>query len=170
MKCPVCGFENLPGTSVCENCGSPLTYFEKKTPVTKSKIEKAIIKDCLEDIAKESSVALIVSKDMSVKEVIELMNKENQFSAVVMNGDTIEGIFTERSLLWRVCNESPININKPISEAMGENPITLQANDRIVDALHLLDVRGFTYVIINDPPVRVINIRDIFEYLIKLDV
>ena len=170
MKCPVCGFENLPGTSVCENCGSALTYFEKKTPVTKSKLEKAILKDCLEDVAKESSVALIVSENMSVKEVIDLMNKENQFSAVVMEGDTIKGIFTERSLLWRVCNESPINVNKPISEAMGENPITLQTSDRIVDALHLLDVRGFTYVIIKDHPVRVINIRDIFEYLIKIDV
>ena len=53
---------------------------------------------------------------------------------------------------------------------MGKSPITLQPTDRIVDALHFLDVRGFTYVIIEGDPLRVINIRDIFEYLIKIDV
>jgi CBS domain-containing protein len=170
MICPVCGFENLPGSSICENCGSALTFFEKKMPVTKSKIEKAIIVDCLDQVGKEKSIALKVTRDMTVKEVIDKMHEENKFSAVVMKGDLIEGIFTERSLLWRVCNESPINIHKSISKAMGKSPITLKPTDRIVDALHLLDVRGFTYVIIEGKPLRVINIEDIFEYLIKIDL
>ena len=170
MICPVCDYENLPGSAVCENCSSALTFFEEKLPVTKSKLEKTIIKDCLDDVGNDRSIALKVTRNMTVKEVIDLMFKENKFSAVIMKGDSIEGIFTERSLLWRVCNESPINIHKPISEAMGKSPITLQPSDRVVDALHFLDVRGFTYVIIEGDPLRVINIRDIFEYLIKIDV
>jgi hypothetical protein len=24
MRCPTCGFENLPGSDVCDNCGSDL--------------------------------------------------------------------------------------------------------------------------------------------------
>lgn len=169
MICPACGYENLPGAASCDNCRIDLTRFEEKKPVTKSKIEKAILKDKLRKVGKENSIALIVSPEKSVKEVIELMLKAHKFSAVIMDGKTIEGIFTERSLLKRVCNESPINIDKPITEAMLVKPKVLNPENSVVDALHMMEVGGYTYAIIDDDPLRVINIRDILKYIIELE-
>jgi predicted transcriptional regulator len=170
MICPACGYENLPGSAVCENCSSALTSFEEQKPVTESKIEKAILEDNLKTVGKEKSIALIVTKDMTVKEVVDQMVKNQKCSAVIMDGESIEGIFTERSLLKRVCNESPININKPITDAMLKDPRTLQPCDRVVDALHMMEVGGFTYAIIEGDPLRVINIKDILEYIIEIDL
>jgi predicted transcriptional regulator len=169
MICPACGYDNLPGSSVCEHCNTDLTQFEEKKPVTKSKIEKAILEDTLDKVGKEQSIALKVTKNLTVKEVIQKMVKEQKCSAVIMEGDSIAGIFTERSLLLRVCNESPINVDKSISEAMLRDPKTLQSCDRVVDALHMMEVGGFTYAIIEGDPLRVINIRDILEYIIEID-
>ena len=173
MICPTCGYDNLPGTSVCEHCNSDLTLFEEIKLVTKSKIEQAILEDNLEKVGKEKSIALKVSTDMTVKEVIDKMFKEQKSSAVIMEGGSIKGIFTERSLLKRVCNETPININKSITEAMLKDPKTLKMHDRVVDALHMMEVGGFTYAIVCDlkgDPLKVINIKDILEYIIEIDV
>ena len=170
MRCPACGFENIPGTSICENCSTSLTLFEEKKLVTESNIEKAILRDKLEKIGGDNSIALVVPPDYSVRQVVDLMLKENKFSAVIMKEENILGIFTERSLLKRVCNESPINLDKPIREAMLENPKKLKPEDGVVDALHMMDIGGFTYAIIDGDPVRVINIRDILDYIITLDL
>ena len=170
MNCPACRHENIPGSAICENCYIDLTQFEEPNLATKSMIERAICKDLLVKIGKENSIALVVSPDKTVKEVIDLMLTNNKFSAVIMDGDSIEGIFTERSLLKRVCNEFPININKPISKAMLHKPEVLNPDNTVVDALHMMEVRGYTYAIVRDNPLRVLNIRDILEYIIDLDV
>ena len=115
MICPHCGLENLPGSSVCENCSSALTFFKEKMPVTKSKIEKSIIRDCLDNVGNEKSIALIVTKNMTVKEVIELMFRENKFSAVIMEGDSIEGIFTEpMAMATKITNKNGWGNNIPL--------------------------------------------------------
>lgn len=170
MKCPACGFENIPGTAICENCSTALTIFEEKKLVTKSNIEKAILEDKLDKIGGEKSIALKVSPEFSVREVIDLMLKHDKFSAVVMEEENIQGIFTERSLLKRVCSKSPINLDKPIRDAMLEDPKKLKPDDCVVDALHMMDIGGFTYAIIDGDPLRVINIRDILDYIITLEV
>ncbi|MHA2346810.1 MAG: CBS domain-containing protein [Candidatus Hodarchaeales archaeon] len=170
MKCPACGFKNIPGTSICENCSTALTLFEEKKPVTRSIIEKAILKDKLEKIGGEKSLALKVSPDLTVRQVVNLMLTEDKFSAVIMQDEIIQGIFTERSLLKRVCVESPINLDKPITEAMLRDPKKLKPEDCVVDALHMMDIGGFTYAIIDGDPLRVLNIRDILKYIIELEI
>jgi CBS domain-containing protein len=87
-----------------------------------------------------------------------------------MEGSSINGIFTERSLLKRVCNEFPIDISKPVSEAMLIKPEVLKPDNTVVDALHMMEVGGYTYAIVQNTPLRVLNIRDILEYIIELDL
>jgi len=88
MICPACGYDNLPGSAVCDHCNTDLTLFEEKKPVTKSKIEKAILEDTLDKVGKEKSIALKVGKDLAVKEVIRRMVKEQKCAAVIMEGDS----------------------------------------------------------------------------------
>ena len=168
IKCTVCGHENLPGSFYCSNCNSDIVI-EKRKPLTDSRIEKAILEDCLEEVGGEESLALEVPPDKSVKEVVRLMIDHQKCSVVITGSDrSIEGIFTERSLLRRVCNESPINVDKPIREAMLKKPVVLKKNDSVAYALHMMEVQGYSYAIIEDDPIRVINIRDILQYIVEL--
>lgn len=170
MKCPVCGFKNIPGSAICENCSTDLIYFEEPKSVTESKIEKAIMEDKLDLICKEKSIAITVSPETMIREVIKLMIKNQKCSVVIMEDEKIVGIFTERSLLKRVCGDSPINIDRPISEAMLKNPETLKSTDCVAEALHMMEVGGYTYAIVKGNPLRVLNIKDILEYIIEIDL
>ncbi len=166
--CSVCGHENLPGSLHCANCNSDIVIDERK-PITDSRVEKAILEDCLEDVGGEESLALEVSPDVSIKEVVNLMIKRHKCSVVVIGPErSIEGIFTERSLLRRVCNQSPINVDKPIREAMLKSPVVLKKSDSVAFALHMMEVQGYSYAIIEDDPIRVINIRDLLQYIVEL--
>ncbi len=168
IKCTVCGHENLPGSFYCSNCNSDIVI-EKRKPLTDSRIEKAILEDCLEEVGGEESLALEVPPEKPVKEVVKLMIDHQKCSAVIIGSDrSIEGIFTERSLLLRVCNESPINVDKPIREAMLKSPVVLKKTDSVAYALHMMEVQGYSYAIIEDDPIRVINIRDILHYIVEL--
>ncbi|MFX0124026.1 MAG: cyclic nucleotide-binding/CBS domain-containing protein [Candidatus Hodarchaeota archaeon] len=168
IKCTVCGHENLPGSFNCSNCNSDIVIGKRK-PLTDSRIEKAILEDCLKEVGGIESLALEVPNNMSVKEVVKLMIDQQKCSVVVVGlNKTIEGIFTERSLLRRVCNKFPINLEKPVREAMLKSPVVLKKTDSVAYALHMMEVQGYSYAIIEDDPIRVINIRDILQYIIEL--
>ncbi|MFW9905423.1 MAG: cyclic nucleotide-binding/CBS domain-containing protein [Candidatus Thorarchaeota archaeon] len=168
IRCTVCGHENLPGSFYCSNCNSDI-IIEEKRPLTDSRIEKAILEDCLEEVGGDESLALEVSPEMPVKEVIKLMIDHKKCSVVIIGSEgSIEGIFTERSLLRRVCNESPIDVGKSIKEAMLKHPVVLKQSDSVAYALHMMEVQGYSYAIIQDDPIRVLNIRDILHYIVEL--
>ncbi|MFX0173488.1 MAG: cyclic nucleotide-binding/CBS domain-containing protein [Candidatus Hodarchaeota archaeon] len=167
LICPSCGFENLPGSAVCENCNNDI-IIEPKI-ITDSRIEKAVLEDKLKELAVEQTIAIQVPPEMPVREVVQLMIKNQKCSVVIIGPEgTIDGIFTERSLILRVCNKFPIDLDKPIKEAMLSKPIILKKNDCVAHALHMMFAGGYTYAIIDDDPVRVINIRDILIYLVEL--
>ncbi len=170
MNCPACGSENIPGVSVCDNCGTDLTFFEEPKPVTESKIEKAIMKDKLSEICGEKTIAIKVPPSMHIREVITIMIKNQKCSVVIMEDDQIKGIFTERSLLKRVCGDSPINVDRPVAEAMLWDPEILASSNSVADALHMMEAGGYTYAIIEGDPLRVLNIKNILEYIIELEL
>ncbi len=168
IRCTVCGHENLPGSFYCANCNSDIVI-EKRKPLTDSRIEKAILEDCLEEVGGEESLALEIPPEMPIKEVVRLMTDHQKCSVVIVGSDrSIEGIFTERSLLRRVCNEFPINVDKSIHEAMLKSPVVLKKTDSVAYALHMMEVQGYSYAIIENDPIRVINIRDILNYIVEL--
>ncbi|MFX0182069.1 MAG: cyclic nucleotide-binding/CBS domain-containing protein [Candidatus Hodarchaeota archaeon] len=167
LICPACGFENLPGSAICENCKNDI-IIEPKI-ITDSRIEKAVLEDKLEELAFEQTIAIQVPPETSVREVVQLMIKNKKCSVVIIGPEgTIDGIFTERSLILRVCNRFPIDLDKPIKDAMLNKPIILKKNECVAHALHMMFAGGYTYTIIEDDPVRVINIRDILTYLVEL--
>ena len=170
IKCPLCGKYNLEGATECKNCGSDISHLrlEKTTDrMPRSGLVKAIIEDKLADVGGENSIALQVPPEMSVREVVQQMVENKKCSVVVVGSSgSLEGIFTERSLVLRVANESPLNVDKPVKDAMLNKPIILDINDSVAHALHHMNLGGYTYAIIDDDPVRVVNIRDILNYLV----
>ena len=69
MKCPGCGYENLPGADACENCGTSLT--REDVPQAGTEVERSLMEDpveCLQPIR-----PLTVDFLTSLAEAIELM-------------------------------------------------------------------------------------------------
>ncbi len=170
--CPVCGHKNIPGSSLCDNCQSDsvlLAYKLSLRPVTETRIEKAILNDSLTELGTDETIALEVPLELPVKEVVRQMIENHKCSAVVVDTDkSIKGIFTERSLILRLGNQFPIDVDKPIKEAMLKKPVILNKNDSVAHALHEMFVEGYSYAIIKDDPIRVVNIRDILSYIVEL--
>ncbi|MFW9855086.1 MAG: CBS domain-containing protein [Candidatus Thorarchaeota archaeon] len=168
--CPQCRYSNIEGSTECINCGTDISHLwrTKSGDKYKDELGRAIAEDKLTEIGGERSIAFQVPPDMPVRQVINKMRENRKCSVVIVDDDDkIVGIFTERSLVVRVCNESPIDIDKPIKDAMLKNPVILEKTDSVAHALHHMYLGDYSYAIIREDPLRVVNIRDILTYFVE---
>jgi CBS domain-containing protein len=87
---------------------------------------------------------------------------------MVVDGDRLLGIFSERDAMLRLNVDAAKMVDRPVSEVMTVNPATLRDRDKIAFALHRMNVGGFRHLPIlddGDKLVGVISIRDILRYL-----
>jgi CBS domain-containing protein len=166
MLCPACGYENLPGVDFCQECLSSLSHLDATPTKTESRIEKAILKEKVYQIL--SPPSFMVTPGTSLEEVIKLMVNIDSYSIIIIENNEIKGIFTERSFVRRAASGFPENKDQPIEKFLAENPVVLKSTDKIVNALHLMFVAGYSYAIIDEDPPRVISIKDILKYVIEL--
>jgi len=95
MKCPGCGFENLPGADTCENCAGSLTLDD--VPQAGTEVERSLMEDpveCLHPIR-----PLTVDCSTSLTDAIQLMRNHKIGGLPVMDGDKLVGIITETDAL-----------------------------------------------------------------------
>jgi CBS domain-containing protein len=74
------------------------------------------------------------------------MNAHNVGALVVMEGDTLEGIFTERDVLTRVVAQDRDPDLTPLAEVMTTSLVTLGPDDWALDALRLMSEIGFRHI------------------------
>ncbi len=169
MKCPACGHKNLPGSDECEACQGDLTFLDGTTP--KSRIEKILMSDKLSKVGHRKAV--IVSRITSVLEAIHKMNEQKIGNALVMNGEKLEGILTERDILLKILGKEgkdPDLSKITVEKVMTHNPTILSEEDTLAVALNKMSVGGYRHIPIlkNGQPVGVISVRDVLKYLAKL--
>ncbi len=87
-----------------------------------------------------------VTRDVSVRDACRAMCTQGVGAVVVMDGDVLDGIFTERDVLTRVvaANRDPDTTN--LDEVMTQSPVTLGPDDWAVDALRLMSEIGFRHI------------------------
>jgi CBS domain-containing protein len=165
LLCPACGAENIEGSDECVECQASLTQLSIPQAVTA--LEKGLLKDRIEVLKPRPPIA--VQPETPIGEVLQQMVAQRLGCAVIVDDDRrLQGIFTERDALLRLNVDAAKFKDKPISSVMTENPATLRARDKIVYALHRMDVGGFRHVPIVDDDGRllgVISIRGILAYL-----
>ncbi len=168
MFCPACGYENLPGVDYCQECLSNLSYLDlTRKAKTESRIEQAILRERAYQINSPSSIS--VSENSTVQSVLETMYKNSKSAVIVVNDKSaVVGIFTERSFARRTVKNYPNNKNEPIKNYMAKNPVLIHSTDKVVNALHLMFVAGYSYSIIDEQPPRILSIIDILRYIIEL--
>ena len=164
MYCPACNHtRNPPGADACENCGLPLTHTDE--PALHGRVERSL----MTPVSILSPSALVtVAATATLADAIQLMIDRRVGCMMVVDGDRLLGIFSERDAMLRLNVDAAKLASRPVSEVMTVNPATLRARDKIAFALHRMNVGGFRHLPIldnDDKLIGVISIRDILRYL-----
>ena len=163
LLCPDCGFENLDGADECERCNQSLTALSK--PRGHTAIEKAIFRDRI-DVLKPREHPR-VGPDAPVGRVLQLLVEKRVGCALVVEGETLVGIFSERDALLRLNTEAAALADRPIRQFMTPSPVTLQITDKIAFALHRMALGGYRHIPIMSAGklIGVVSVRDILGYI-----
>lgn len=103
-----------------------------------------------------------------IGDVVQSMQRHHIGCILVLEGERLAGIFTERDLLRDVVGSGIDLDREPIERFMTEAPETLRPTDPIVFALNKMSLGGFRHVPLVDDsgrPVGVISVKDIVDYI-----
>jgi CBS domain-containing protein len=105
---------------------------------------------------------LTVSAQLTLAEAAREMSVRNVGAAVVMDGDTLVGIFTERDLLRAVADGVPAGEGH-VQSHMTPDPFTLPPGHSPSEAAQIMTERRFRHipVVDGDRLVGIVSIRDL---------
>jgi CBS domain-containing protein len=163
ILCPYCEAENIEGADECEACGEALTDMSVRVPA--SSVEADLLRDRIERLWPKSPST--VAPETSVAEVLKKMVGETIGCVMVVDKGKLVGIFSERDALMKLNTDAPKFLDRPISQFMTPDPVTLETNDRIAFALHKMNIGGYRHIpiLFEGKLAGVISIRDILRYL-----
>ena len=140
-----------------------------------SRYDPPVYNDDMERKLCEDSVTTIVhtpfrsvTPKTTVEEAIRLMVENDTACVMVVEGDHVLGMFTERDILNKVAEHFDVVKNQPVTLVMTHDPAVVHNTDTPAVALNLMAVAGFRHVPILDLQERVIGIigpRRITAYL-----
>ncbi len=116
-----------------------------------------------------TTVGEIMSKDLitvdpnsSVAEAATIMGEHHAGSALVMDGQSLQGIFTERDIV-RALGEHFDAAGHPVSNWMTRDPVTIESGSDVHDALDRMLSGGFRHlpVIQDGQVVGLVSMRDL---------
>jgi CBS domain-containing protein len=161
MRCPVCGFENLLGSDICDNCGSDLAGHD--TPQSATTFRGRLLGERLDKL--DMAPPEIVDASVEVDEAIRRMHDKAIDCVLVVEGERLVGIFTDRDAVLKVAGTKAGG--QPISSVMTHDPVVLRHDETIAVALNKMAVGGFRHIpIVEDGrPTGVVSARDVFHHL-----
>ena len=163
LICPDCGAENIDGVDTCESCGQSLTMLNKPQRAP-SPVGDGMLRDQIQTLNPKQPVT--TSPDTPLEDALHIMLENKIGSILVVEDEKLVGIFSERDAVNRVGVEFDTLRNQPISDFMTPMPGTLEAENKIVFAVHKMAIGRYRHIPIvdGDRPVGMISIRDILRY------
>ena len=161
MDCPVCGFDNLAGAEVCDNCGADIGGHDLPQPALS--FQGRLLGEHLDDLGAPPPIT--VAPDMPVDVVIARMQEAEADCVLVTVGDRLVGIFTDRDAVVRAAGKHLGAFH--VRDFMTADPVELRHDDPIALAIHKMAVGGFRHIPITKDgrPTGVITARDVFHHL-----
>lgn len=160
MLCPACGMDNLIGADVCDNCGSELAG---GVPQPATTFQGRLLGTRVRDLAVAEPHLVDIDSDAS--DAIGRMQREEADCVLVMDGDRLVGVFTDRDAVLKVAGRSTGPV--AIRDVMTRDPVVLRDDDSVAVAIHKMAVGGFRHVPIvrAGRPTGVISAKVIFQHL-----
>lgn len=112
-----------------------------------------------------------VSPDRKVSDVITIMNEGGSGCALVVDGDLLIGIFTERDVLTKIAGTTTDATAVTVRDLMTANPDTLPEDATVAFALNRMSVEGYRHIPLVDEdgkPVGVVGMRDIINWMVEM--
>jgi CBS domain-containing protein len=167
MKCPNCGYDNLPGADQCEQCLSSLTRDD--VPQADGAVERSLMEDpvaCLVPIR-----PLTVETHTSLADALALM-RNHRIGCVLVTDEQglLKGIVTERDLLQKVALETPDLDACPVKYLMSAAPESSKPDHPLGYAIQRMIVSDIRYLPLVDDsgrPNGIVSSRDIIAYIAK---
>jgi CBS domain-containing protein len=113
---------------------------------------------------------LCLDRRATLSEAIEAMRTQKASCVLVCDGEALAGILTERDILTKVAGEA-VSLDLPVEQFMTPNPKVLTAEDRLSDAVLLMDSGDYRHVPIVNGDGRVeaiISIHNIIDLLAEI--
>ena len=171
MLCPSCGFDNIEGEDRCVNCLAPLRNLDVPRADATTGLVRAAMEDTLGEIEKEAM--LVARADERVADVVRRMNEENCNCMLVVEDDTLNGIFTERDA-WQKLSGEKQAYETAIGDVMTPRPETLEESDIIAAEPSRMSIGRYRYVPVKVAPqdnieYKVVSIKHILKYIAHAD-
>ena len=108
---------------------------------------------------------LTAPPETTVGEAARLMARSGVGAIVVVNGEAVAGIFTERDALFRVVALGRDARTTSLAEVMTPEPLTVDPDRTFGHALQLMHKHGFRHVPVveNGKPVGMVSSRDALD-------
>jgi len=110
----------------------------------------------------EGQDLLSTPANLPVADAARLMRTHKVGAILVLDGERLAGIFTERDALFRVVAEGRDPQSTPVGDVMTANPTTIDADKPFARALELMHAGKFRHVPVvdNGRPVGIVSSRD----------
>jgi CBS domain-containing protein len=163
MRCPVCGFENLLGSDVCDNCGSDLAGHD--VPQSAVTFRGQLLGEHLDALG--ITPPTVVDSDSDVDDAIRRMHADGIDCVLVAEDGRLVGIFTDRDAVLKVAG-LPV-ARRTLGDLMTRDPVVLRHDETIAVAINKMAVGGFRHIpIVEDGrPTGVVTARDVFRHLVE---
>ncbi len=118
----------------------------------------------------KSSGVLSVTPDTRVFDALKLMAEKNVGALLVMNGDTLLGILSERDYARKVILLGKSSHEITVSDIMSGKPVTVTPKQTVDDCMELMSSRRIRHlpVIDNARVVGVLSIGDLVKAVIEI--
>jgi CBS domain-containing protein len=115
--------------------------------------------------------AITCEPSATVRQAIEVMQRQRIGCILVVDQDRLVGVFTERDVLTKVAAQEVDIDHLRVDEIMTSDPEYLGIDNELVYALNQMSVSGYRHIPLVDHqgrPTGVVSMRDIIDYLASL--
>ena len=166
MICPQCNYDNLPGSEQCARCQQDLCQLD--LPVAQDRVQRSLMEDFVRALRPHAPVT--VPPETAIQQAMRTMLERNIGALLVVDGDKLVGILSERDLMTKVAGEVESSEERPVSDFMTPNPETVIETDTLAFALHKMDSGGYRHlpVLRQGKVVGVVSVRDMLTHCTRL--
>ena len=118
---------------------------------------------------KKGGDVITIDSDASVFDAIKLMADRAVGSLLVMDGESLIGIVTERDYARKVILKGRSSDETPVGDIMTKKVITSQPQQSVNECMALMTKRRMRHlpIVVNDKVVGIISISDLVEAIIS---
>jgi predicted transcriptional regulator len=162
MLCPVCRYDNFEGEDSCVNCGADLAGGDLPQPAVD--YHDTVLGEHLDSLG--IGGFRTVGPGLPVADAIRLMHQEDIDCLLVVDGDHLVGIFTDRDAAVKAVDKR-LGLFR-VDDFMTPDPVVLRSADTLAVAIHKMAVGEFRHIPVVDGarPIGVVAAADIFRHLV----